>query len=250
MAGLVLYCILIFYLNYFNKESAMKGPSKDKIYPLPDFPEIIFLKNIANNSNVIVGDYTYCNDPKGPSGYFDRHVFHHYSFIGDKLIIGKFCSIARDVKFLMNGGNHDLHSLSTYPFQMFEDGWDSLREVFNGAPLKIPVHLPLKGDTRVGNDVWLGLSATILPGVTIGDGSIVGAQSVVTRNVPPYTIVAGNPAKLIRKRFSDDVISKMEKISWWDWPIENINDVLKNIISGDADLLWQYAINNDLLRMG
>lgn len=225
----------------------MHGPSKDVINPLPDFPEIMFLKNIVDNPNVVVGDYTYCNDPKGPDGYFDRHVFHHYPFIGDKLIIGKFCSIARDVKFLMNGGNHDLHSLSTYPFQMFENGWDSLREVLNGVSLKIPVHLPLKGNTTIGNDVWLGLAATILPGICIGNGSIVGAAAVVTHDVPAYTIVAGNPAKVIRKRFDDEVISKLEEIAWWNWPIENINEVLKSIIHGDVEYLWQYASNNELL---
>lgn len=224
----------------------MNGPSKDAIYALPDFPETMFLKNIVDNPNIIIGDYTYCNDPKGPNGYFDRHIFHHYPVVGDKLIIGKFCSIARDVKFLMNGGNHDLHSLSTYPFQMFENGRNSLREVLNGVPLKIPVHLPLKGDTKIGNDVWLGLSATIFPGVSIGDGSIVGARAVVTHDVPPYTIVAGNPAKVIRRRFDDETISKLEKISWWNWPIKNINEALKDIVHGDVNNLWRYAVDNKL----
>nr|WP_120185346.1 CatB-related O-acetyltransferase [Zymobacter palmae] len=146
----------------------------------------------------------------------------------------------------MNGGNHDLHSLSTYPFQMFENGWDSLREVLNGVSLKIPVHLPLKGDTKIGNDVWLGLSATILPGVSIGDGSIVGAQAVVTHDVPPYTIVAGNPAKVIRRRFDDKTISKLEKIAWWNWSIKNINEVMKYIVRGDVNNLWRYAVDNKL----
>lgn len=147
----------------------------------------------------------------------------------------------------MRGGNHDLHSLSTYPFQMFENGWDSLREVLNGVSLKIPVHLPLKGNTTIGNDVWLGLAATILPGICIGNGSVVGAAAVVTHDVPAYTIVAGNPAKVIRKRFDDEVISKLEEIAWWNWPIENINEVLKSIIHGDVEYLWQYASNNGLL---
>ncbi|MEC5344245.1 CatB-related O-acetyltransferase [Brenneria populi] len=215
----------------------MKGPSPDVMHPIPNFPEILFLKNVIKTKNIIVGDYTYCNDPLGPEGYVDRHILHHYSFIGDRLIIGKFCSLARDIRFIMNGGNHNMKGFSTYPFQMFKEGWEEFDMYLNGISLDIPVDLPLRGDINVGNDVWIGYGATILSGVTIGDGAVIGAKSVVTRDIPPYAIAAGNPARVIRKRFDEKTIEILEDVLWWDWPIESINKAMRFILDGDINAL-------------
>lgn len=202
----------------------MHGPDPDEKHPLPDFPQVCFIKNSVTNPNIIIGDYTYYDDPEDSEG-FERNVLYHYPFIGDKLIIGKFCALARGVKFIMNGANHKTSGLSTYPFFIFGHGWES------AAPQ--PGDLPYKGDTCVGNDVWFGYESLIMPGVKIGNGAIISSRSVVVSDVPPYSIVGGNPAKVIRTRFSDEVIAGLEAIAWWDWPVEKITRNLDAITSGD-----------------
>ena len=206
------------------------GPNPNDKAPMKGFPQVGFLKNFITRENIIVGDYPYYDDPAGPER-FESNVLYHFDFIGDKLNIGKFCAIAKDVKFIMNGANHQVSGFSTYPFYIFGNGWEK------AAPK--PEDLPFKGDTCIGNDVWIGYNATIMPGVKIGHGAIVASQSVVTKDVPPYAVVGGNPATVIKLRFEQDVIDKLVTIAWWDWPIEKITQHLHAIAGADLTQLQQ-----------
>jgi virginiamycin A acetyltransferase len=192
------------------------------------YPQICFIKNTVTSPNILIGDYTYYDDPED-SENFERNVLYHFPFIGDKLVIGKFCALARGVKFIMNGANHKLSGISTYPFQIFGNGWEKV------APA--PGDLPYKGDTVVGHDVWIGYEALIMPGVKIGNGAIVAARSIVASDVPAYTIVGGNPAKALKSRFAPDAVARLEALAWWDWPIERITRNLALIVSGDVEAL-------------
>ncbi len=198
------------------------------------FSQVCFIKNTVQNPNIVIGDYTYYDDPDD-SENFERNVLYHFPFIGDKLVIGKFCAIARGVKFIMNGANHKLSGISTYPFQIFGNGWEKA--------MPAPGDLPFKGDTVVGNDVWIGYEALIMPGVKIGNGAIISSRSVVVSDVPSYTIVGGNPAKPIKQRFSPEAVAALNKIAWWDWPIEKITEHLEQIVSGDIGTLQRCAAN-------
>jgi len=189
----------------------MAIPDVSAVYPNPEIKEVVFLRNVIQRANIEVGDYTYYDDPVAPLD-FEQHVTHHYEFLGDKLVIGKFCAIASGIEFVMNGANHAMAGASTYPFNILGGDWQAFTPRL--------ADLPLKGDTVVGNDVWLGQNVTVLPGVTIGDGAIVGANSVVTKDVAPYTIVGGNPAATIRPRFEPTVIAALEKLAWWDRDID------------------------------
>lgn len=209
---------------------AQLGPNPNDKAPMKGFPQVGFLKNFITRENIIVGDYTYYDDPAGPER-FESNVLYHFDFIGDKLIIGKFCAIAKDVKFIMNGANHQVSGFSTYPFYIFGNGWEKV--------MPNPADLPHKGDTCIGNDVWIGYNATIMPGVKIGHGAIVASQSVVTRDVPPYAVVGGNPATVIKLRFEQNVIDKLVAIAWWDWPIEKITQHLHAIAGADLTQLRQ-----------
>ena len=171
------------------------------------------------NPNIIVGNYTYYDDFENVDN-FEKNVKYHFDFIGDKLIIGKFCMIASDVTFIMNGGNHLSDTISTYPFAIFGKDW---AQAMDGK------EYPKKKNTVVGNDVWIGYGATIMPGITIGDGAIIATKSIVTKNVAPYAIVGGNPAKEIKKRFSDEEIKELLKLAWWDWPIEKITSSVQDL---------------------
>ena len=188
------------------------NPNPNKIFPNRKIKTITNVKPAIKNKNIIVGDFTYFADTD-----FEKHVTHHYDFIGDKLIIGKFCQIAAGVNFVMNGANHQMNAVTTFPFYIFE-GWKQKVPPLN--------KMPLKGDTIVGNDVWIGQNVTILPGVHIGDGAIIGLNSVVGSDVAPYTIVAGNPAKVIRKRFDNQLIKLLLKLKWWDKSIKEINELI------------------------
>ncbi|GAA0576255.1 Vat family streptogramin A O-acetyltransferase [Rhizomicrobium electricum] len=206
----------------------MHGPSPTDPHPMAGFPQVCFIKNTVKNPAIVIGDYTYYDDPEN-SEDFERNVLYLFPFIGDKLVIGKFCAIARGVRFIMNGANHKLTGLSTYPFGIFGQGWQ--------AAIPKPGELKIKGDTVIGNDVWLGYEAVIMPGVKIGNGAIVAAKSVVTRDVPAYGIVGGNPAKLIKKRFDDDTIVALQTLAWWDWPVEKITAAIPAIIGADIEAL-------------
>ena len=176
------------------------------------FPQVCFIKNTVTNPNIVIGDYTYYDDPED-SENFERNVLYYYPFIGDRLIIGKFCALARGVKFIMNGANHKLSGFSTFPFQIFGNGWESV--------MPQPNELPFKGDTIIGNDVWIGYGSLIMPGVKIGNGAIISSRSVVVSDVPAYTVVGGNPARQLKQRFSTEVISELEAIAWWEFPSLN-----------------------------
>jgi virginiamycin A acetyltransferase len=206
----------------------MNGPDPGNKHPMKGFPQVCFIKNTVKNPHIIIGDYTYYDDPEDAEG-FERNVFYHFPFIGDRLVIGKFCAIARGVKFIMNGANHKMTGVSTYPFQIFGDGWEKV--------MPKPDELPFKGDTVIGNDVWIGYEALIMPGVRIGSGAIIAARAVVVSDVPAYAIVGGNPATQIRLRFKPEIIAKLLAIAWWDWPAEKISLHLEKIVSADIDAL-------------
>lgn len=193
------------------------------------FPEIGFLKAFVDSPLIEVGDYTYFHDPEGPQDFQRRNVLYHFDFIGDRLIIGKFCAIAQGVRFIMNGANHPMAGFSTYPFHIFGGSWIHAHAEGEGQTNR--------GDTIVGNDVWIGYDAVIMPGVRIGDGAIIGSCAVVTKDVPPYAIVGGNPARVIRQRFSDEVVAHLLRIQWWHWPVERITANLSRITSIDEKWL-------------
>ncbi|WP_339916625.1 CatB-related O-acetyltransferase [Yeosuana marina] len=205
----------------------MNIPNPDRQFPLPDYNKLCFLKNIIKNPDIIVGDFTYYDDFEDVSN-FEKNVKYHFDFIGDKLIIGKFCMIASGVTFIMNGGNHLTEATTAYPFAIFGGDWQHAMEGKS---------YPSKGDTIIGNDVWIGHDATIMPGVHIGDGAIIATKAVVTKDVEPYTIVGGNPAKPIKKRFSETTISKLLQLKWWDWDLEKITKNLEKLTSHPEALL-------------
>ena len=210
----------------------MHGPSPLDPHPLAGFPQVCFIRNTVKNPNVVVGDYTYFDDPED-SENFERNVLYHYPFVGDKLVIGKFCALARGVKFIMNGANHKLTGFSTYPFGIFGQGWE--------AAVPAPEDLPSRGDTVVGNDVWIGYDALVLPGVKIGNGAIVAARAVVVKDVPAYAVVGGNPAQVLKSRFPPETVAALERIAWWNWPVEKVTRHLKAIVSADLSALQAAA---------
>jgi len=207
---------------------SLYGADPTNKHPMQGFPQICFIRNTVSNPNIVIGEYTYYDDPDD-SEDFERNVLYLFPFIGDRLIIGRFCALARGIKFIMNGANHKIDGFSTYPFQIFGNGWERISQIVD--------NLPHKGDTVIGNDVWIGYEAVIMPGVQIGHGAIVAAKSVLTSDVPPYTIVGGNPAKAVRPRFSDEIIKVLLEVAWWDWPIEKITRNLEKIISADINAL-------------
>ena len=203
------------------------GPNPNIVYPIKNVKRLCFLKNIIKNPNIVIGDYTYYDDFENVEN-FEKNVKYLFDFIGDKLIIGKFCMIASDVEFIMNGANHLSNAISTYPFEIFGNGWENAME---------GKEYPYKGDIEIGNDVWIGYKAKIMAGVKIGDGAIIASYSLVTKNVPAYAIVGGNPAQLIRKRFDDKDIESLLAIRWWDWDIEKITQYLHVLTSQDIEAL-------------
>ncbi|WP_419025297.1 CatB-related O-acetyltransferase [Emergencia sp.] len=197
-----------------------------KTYPRTGDLQTIYLKDVITNPNIIVGDYTMYNDFRDDPTLFEQNnVLYHYPINDDKLIIGKFCSIACGTKFLFNSANHRMNSLSTYPFPLFFEEWGLDRQ-------DVADSWDNKGDIIIGNDVWIGYEAVILTGVTIGDGAIVGTRAVVTKDVPPYTIVGGVPARPIKKRFSEETIEKLLELQWWDWPPEKLAENIDLIQKG------------------
>lgn len=197
----------------------MHAPDKDVKFPLAHYDRLCFLKNIITNPNIIVGDYTYYDDFEDVHN-FEKNVKYHFDFIGDKLIIGKFCMIASGATFIMNGANHLTDAISTYPFAIFGHGWENAME---GKTY------PTKGDTIIGNDVWIGHNVTIMPGVKVGDGAIIATNATVTKDVAPYAIVGGNPAAEIKKRFAEEDIEKLLAIKWWDWEADRISRNVGNL---------------------
>jgi virginiamycin A acetyltransferase len=208
----------------------MTIPDK-KIYPRPNDPETVYLNGVIKNPNIIVGDYTMYSDfVSDPMQFEKNNVLYHYPVNNDRLIIGRFCSIACGARFIFTSANHTLRSLSTYPFPIFFEEWGLDKKQVASA-------WDNKGDIVIGNDVWIGYEAVILSGVHVGDGAIIGTRAVVTKDVPPYAVVGGIPAREIKKRYDDDAIRKLQQIKWWDWPFDKIQRFLPNIMSGELDKL-------------
>ncbi|MFO0827554.1 MAG: CatB-related O-acetyltransferase [Phycisphaerales bacterium] len=198
------------------------GPCVRQRHPLRGSDAVVFVANVITRPNIEVGDYTYFSGDGDPSDFERTCVLHQTSDPNDRLVIGKFCSIAPGVRFLMNGANHP-DAGSTFPFWIFGQGWHERREP------------RFRGPTTIGNDVWIGLESLILPGVTIGDGVVIGARAVVAHDVPPYTVVAGNPARVLRRRYDDATIAKLLAMRWWDWDAERITRNLAEIVDGRWD---------------
>ncbi len=204
------------------------GPDPKTLHPIKDNDKLVFLKNHVKAPNIIVGDYTYFDDQRYGPEHFEKHnVLYNYDFAKVRLVFGKFCAIAAETRFIMTG-DHKLDAISTYPFPIFGHGWETAFNLFD---------LPVKGDIIVGNDVWFGYDSLIKNGVTIGNGAIIAARAVVVKDVPAYSIVAGNPAKVVKMRFDPKTIERLQTIAWWDWDIEKINRNLKKICHLDIDRL-------------
>lgn len=208
----------------------MAIPEK-KIYPRSNDPQTVYLKNVITDPSIIVGEYTIYNDfVSDPTQFEKNNVLYHYPINHEKLIIGKFCSIACGARFLFTSANHTLASLSTYPFPIFYEEWNLDKAQITSA-------WDRKGDIVIGNDVWIGYEAVILSGIHIGDGAIIGSRAVVTRDVPPYTIVGGIPAHKIKQRFPQPVIDRLLELQWWDWPAEQIRRALPALTHGEIEKL-------------
>lgn len=204
-----------------------------KIYPRSQGHSTVYLKNVVTDPSIEVGEYTIYDDfVHDPRDFQRNNVLYHYPVNREKLIIGKFCSIACGAKFLFNSANHTFQSLSTYPFPIFFEEWE--------LPVEdIPLAWDNKGDIVIGNDVWIGYEAVVLAGVTIGDGAVIGARAVVTKDVPPYTIVGGVPAREIRQRFAPQTVERLMSLQWWDWPEEKLRHHIRAIQAGDLDQLME-----------
>ncbi len=208
----------------------MAIPEK-KIFPRSNDPQTVYLKNVITDPSIIVGEYTIYNDfVSDPTQFEKNNILYHYPINHEKLIIGKFCSIACGARFLFTSANHTLASLSTYPFPIFYEEWDLDKAQITSA-------WDRKGDIVIGNDVWIGYEAVILSGIHIGDGAIIGSRAVVTRDVPPYTIVGGVPAHEIKQRFPQPVIDRLLELQWWDWPAEQIRRALPALTHGEIEKL-------------
>ncbi len=203
----------------------------NKIYPRTGDTQTVYLKSVITRPNIEVGDFTIYNDfVNDPREFEKNNVLYHYPINHDRLIIGKFCSIACGAKFIFNCANHTLKSLSTYTFPLFFEEWDLPKS-------EVAAAWDNKGDIVIGNDVWIGYDAVIMAGVTIGDGAIIGTRAVVVKDVEPYSIVGGIPAKEIRKRFSPDIIARLRKLQWWNWPPEKIQSIIQYIQNGNIEVL-------------
>ena len=216
--------------NQKKRGAYMSLPNK-RIYPRTGDKETVYLKDVISNPNILVGKFSMYNDfVNDPCDFEKNNVLYHYPVNHDKLVIGKFCSIACGAKFIFNSANHTLSSLSTYPFPIFFEEW--------GLNVKdVATAWDNKGDIVIGNDVWIGYEAVIMAGVTIGDGAIIGTRALVTKDVPPYTIVGGIPSKEIRKRFDENTISKLLQLKWWDWSVEKIAANIQAIQTGNLEKL-------------
>jgi virginiamycin A acetyltransferase len=213
----------------------MSGPDPDTRHPIPGFPRVGFLRPLAaDRPNVSVGRFTYYDDPAGPEHFFERNVLHHYDFAGDRLEIGDFCALATGVTFFMNGANHAMGGFSSFPFNIFGSGWEAGFDPATWAAEN-------RGDTVVGSDVWIGDGALLMPGTRIGHGAIVAARAVVSGEVPPYAIVGGNPARVIRMRFDPATVAALLEIAWWNWPVARITEHLGAIRGGDLAALRRGA---------
>lgn len=200
-------------------------PDPDTLHPMPEFPRVVFLRPLVKDPRIEVGEYTYYDDPDAAEEFETRNVLYAYG--PEKLVIGRYCAIATGARFIMAGGNHLMTGVSTFPFTIFGGEWaERTADLLQG--------IETRGDTVVGNDVWIGYNALVMPGVRIGDGAIVATGAVVTADVEPYTIVGGNPAKPIKRRFDDADIALLLDAAWWDWPVATVTEHARTIMSGTA----------------
>lgn len=204
------------------------GPDPLAVHPMEGVAQVAFLKAAVKHPMVEIGDYTYYDDPAGPERFLETCVRYHFEHMGDRLVIGRYCAIATGVQFVMNGANHALDGFSTYPFAIFGKGWEDPGHDWRKGS---------RGDTIVGNDVWIGTEAMILPGVAIGHGAVIGARAVVASDVPPYAIAAGNPARAVKRRFDEKTVERLLEIAWWDWPVEKVTANLAAIRGADLAAL-------------
>ncbi|MFJ8689620.1 CatB-related O-acetyltransferase [Micromonospora wenchangensis] len=214
-------------------------PDPTALHPVATHPRVVFLKPLVISPRIVVGDYTYYDDPDDPTGFEQRNVLYHFG--PERLVIGRFCAIAAGTRFLMAGGDHPVVGPSTFPFTLFGGDWAE-------RTLDVVTAMPSRGDTVVGNDVWFGYRATVMPGVHIGDGSIVAAGAVVTTDVAAYTIVGGSPARPIRQRFGDDDVQRMRRAAWWDWPADLITRHCRTLMAGTPAEIERIAVDNGLER--
>lgn len=214
-------------------------PDPDVRYPLPHTDRTIFLKPFIEAANIEVGDYTYFDDPDAATEFERNNVL--YAFGPEKLIIGRYCALATGTRFIMAGANHPTAGVSTFPFTIFGGTWAA-------ETMDILTSIPSRGDTVVGNDVWFGFNSLIMPGVRIGDGAIIATGAVVTADVPPYTIVGGNPAKPVKQRFDDEDVARLRRAAWWDWPVELVTAHVRTIMAGTPKEVEQIARDNGLFR--
>ena len=222
----------------------MRKDNDQRIYLNDGYPDVVYLKNVVDDPDIEVGEHTYYHDFRNdPRDFVKNNILYHFPELGhhDKIVIGKYCSLACGTKFICPLANHSFTSLANYPFPLIAEHW----ELDDSFMDKIST---LKGPTIVGNDVWIGYDAVIMPGVHIGDGAVVGTRSVVTRDVPPYTVVAGDPARPIRKRFDDATIDKLMRLQWWNLPDEEIRDFLPELINGNIDAVLEKKWLSDTAR--
>lgn len=206
----------------------MPVPDPTTRYPIAGWKGTAFLRAVVNHPLIEVGDYSYYDDSRGPEHFVGRCMRYHFDFVGDRLIIGRYVAIATGVQFVMNGANHPMEGFSTFPFDMIG---------FTETSRPALDHLKSRGDMIIGNDVWIGREAVIMPGVRIGDGAIVGTRAVVARDVPPYSVVVGNPARVVRRRFDDETIAALLDIAWWDWPADAVAAHVEAIRGADLNAL-------------
>lgn len=210
-------------------------PDPMTLHPVPAHERVVFLKPLVSSPKIDVGEYTYYDDPDSAAEFEHRNVLYAYG--PERLVIGKYCAIATGTRFLMAGAEHPTVGVSTYPFTMFGGEWAA-------KTLDVVTGLPSRGDTVIGNDVWFGYQATVMPGVTIGDGAIVATGAVVTADVPPYTIVGGNPAKVIRRRFDDADVEVLRRAAWWNWPAGLVTEHARVIMAGTPADIARIAEEN------
>lgn len=209
----------------------MPVPDPNIPYPIEQFPRTAFLRPLITSPLIDVGEYTYYDDPNNVEEFQTRNVLYHFG--PERLVIGKYCALATNVRFVMSGANHRRDGVTTYPFPIFGEDW--------GRHMDLVLDSPNAGDTVVGNDVWIGREAMIMPGVQIGSGSIIASGSVVTKDVAPYSIVGGNPAQQIRMRFSEDEVAQLLEVAWWDWPLNHITANIETIMTGSPEELTAIA---------
>ncbi|CAM3190829.1 CatB-related O-acetyltransferase [Stackebrandtia soli] len=213
-------------------------PDPTALHPLPEHPRVVLLKPLLTDPRIQVGDYSYYDDPEHATEFAERNVLYGYGT--ERLVIGKYCAIATDTRFIMAGANHPNIGVSTFPFTIFGGEWAE-------RTMDIMRDIATRGDTVVGNDVWFGYRTLIMPGVTIGDGSIIATGAVVTSDVAPYTVVGGNPAKPVKRRFDDEDVDRMLRAAWWDWPMELVTEHVRTIMTGTPTQIEAIAVEHGLI---